>query len=196
MQDPAEPKRVPPDWDRGGLPAWTYFSRELLEIEEELLFRRHWQLVCHVADLPEPGDFQTLDIAGERALIVRGRDGAIRAFHNLCRHRGSRVVAEEQGNLRNVIICPFHGWTYDLEGRLRWVAQPRALPPLDADEWGLKALAKISKEATQLEGQLGTEKFLAKAPEEVVAEQRDRLETARAERARLEAARARLEEIG
>ena len=140
MQPNPDPRHVPPEWDRRGLPAWTYSSRDLLALEEEALFRRHWQLVCHVADVPEPGDFLTLDIAGERALIVRGRDGRVRAFHNLCRHRGSRVVAGDRGNIRNVIICPFHGWTYDLEGRLRGVAQPRTLPPLDADEWGLKPL--------------------------------------------------------
>lgn len=133
-------KEVPNDWDRRGLPAWTYFSDELLELEIEYLFRRHWQIVAHVNDLPEPGDFVCFDSVGERALVVRGRDGIVRAFHNLCRHRGSRVVAQDQGNIRNVIVCPFHGWTYDLQGKLRGVAQPKTLPALDADDWGLKPL--------------------------------------------------------
>ena len=133
-------KEVPNDWDRRGLPAWTYFSEELLELEAELLFRRHWQIVAHVCDIPEPGDFVCFDSVGERALVVRGRDGVVRAFHNLCRHRGSRVVKEDRGNIKNVIICPFHGWTYDLQGKLRGVAQPKTLPELDPDEWGLKPL--------------------------------------------------------
>ncbi|MCL5778289.1 aromatic ring-hydroxylating dioxygenase subunit alpha [Limibaculum sp. FT325] len=131
---------VPNDWDRRGLPAWTYTSEDLLGLEAEHLFRSHWQIVCHVADLPEPGDFLTLDLCGERALVVRGRDGLLRAFHNLCRHRGSRVVAGERGNIRGAIICPFHGWTYDLDGCLRGVAHPKSLPPLDPSEWGLKPL--------------------------------------------------------
>lgn len=134
------PRDVPNDWDRRGLPAWTYSSAELLELEAEHLFRRHWQIVAHVNDIPEPGDFVCFDSVGERALVVRGRDGVVRAFHNVCRHRGSRVVKDDRGNIRNVIICPFHGWTYDLEGKLRGVAQPKSLPTLDPDEWGLKPL--------------------------------------------------------
>ncbi|MCB1472931.1 MAG: aromatic ring-hydroxylating dioxygenase subunit alpha [Rhodobiaceae bacterium] len=131
---------VPKEWDRSGLPGWTYTSAELLELESELLFRSHWQLICHVADVAEPGDFVTLDVCGERALVVRGRDGVVRAFHNLCRHRGSRLVAEERGNVRGLLICPFHGWTYNLDGCLRGVAHPKSLPPLDPVEWGLKPL--------------------------------------------------------
>lgn len=134
------PARVPQNWDRGGLPAWTYASGELFEIEADILFRRHWQIVCHVSDIPEPGDFQTLDLVGERGLVIRGRDGAVRAFHNLCRHRGSRVVAEQCGTIRGAIVCPFHGWTYDLSGQLRGVAQPRSFPALDPEEWGLRPL--------------------------------------------------------
>lgn len=133
-------REVPNDWDRRGLPTWSYFSEELLELETEQLFRRHWQIVAHVNDLPNPGDFVCFDSVGERALVVRGRDGMVRAFHNLCRHRGSRVVAADRGNIRNVIVCPFHGWTYDLEGKLRGVAQPKTLPALDPDAWGLKPL--------------------------------------------------------
>ena len=126
------------DWDRGGLPAWSYTSDEMLEAEKELLFRRHWQLVCHLSDLGEPGSFVTLDCVGERALVVRGRDGVVRAFHNLCRHRGSRVVAAERGQCRSVIVCPFHGWVYNLDGTLRGPAQPATLPDLDPVEMGLK----------------------------------------------------------
>ncbi|UWQ32341.1 aromatic ring-hydroxylating dioxygenase subunit alpha [Leisingera sp. M527] len=123
---------------RTGLPAWSYTNPELLEEEKELLFRRHWQLVCHVNDVPEPGDFMAADFTGERALVVRGKDGAVRAFHNLCRHRGSRVVAEDKGHCKNAIICPFHGWAFNLDGTLRGAARPETLPDLDPQEWGLK----------------------------------------------------------
>lgn len=131
---------LPNDHDRRGLPAWAYFNTEMLELEKNLLFRRHWQMVCHVCDLPEQGDFVTLDCVGDRALVIRGQDGEVRAFHNLCRHRGSRVVAGDRGNCRSAIICPFHGWVYNLDGTLRGPAQPASLPDLDPVAMGLKPI--------------------------------------------------------
>lgn len=131
---------IPNNWDRRGLPKWSFFSAEMLEAEKELLFRRHWQVVCHLSDLAEAGDFVTVDLVGERALVLRGQDGEVRAFHNLCRHRGSRVVADNQGSCKSAIICPFHGWAYNLDGTLRGAAQPGSLPDMDPVEWGLKPL--------------------------------------------------------
>jgi phenylpropionate dioxygenase-like ring-hydroxylating dioxygenase large terminal subunit len=131
---------IPNDWDRAGLPAWSFFSPEMLEAEKALLFRRHWQAVCHVNDIAEAGEFVTLDLAGERALVLRGNDGEVRAFHNLCRHRGSRVVAETQGRCKSAVICPFHGWAYNLDGTLRGAAQPASLPELDPVKYGLKPI--------------------------------------------------------
>ena len=131
---------IPVGWDRRGLPAWSYASTELLELEKELLFRRSWQLVGLECELAVPGAYLTLDVAGERALVVRGRDGKIRAFHNVCRHRGSRVVADERGTCRGVITCPFHAWSYNLDGTLRGAARPQSLPPLDPVQWGLKPI--------------------------------------------------------
>ena len=130
--------RAPVGWDRGGLPPWTYHSEELTELEKDVLFRRHWQLVCHVSDVAEPGDWVAFDMAGERALVLRGADGRIRAFHNLCRHRGSRVVAGSRGRCDRTITCPFHGWRYNLDGTLRGPAFPDSLPKLDRVEHGLK----------------------------------------------------------
>ena len=126
------------DWDRSGLPGWAYFSEELLELERDLIFRRHWQLVCHVNDLPDPGDFLTFEIADERALIVRGADGRLRAFHNLCRHRGSRVAAPTRGRGAKRFTCPFHGWVYGLDGRLRGIPQRGSFPQLKNTRLGLK----------------------------------------------------------
>ncbi len=128
----------PQGWDRSGLPGWTYFNEELLELEIEELFRKRWQLACHVNEVPNPGDYTTFDLAKERALIVRGKDGVLRAFHNLCRHRGSRVVGDQQGQCKSTIICPYHGWAYNLDGTLRAPAKPRSFPPLDPIAWGLK----------------------------------------------------------
>ncbi|WP_274627337.1 aromatic ring-hydroxylating oxygenase subunit alpha [Arvimicrobium flavum] len=131
---------VPNDWDRSGLPGWSYHSPALLELEKEHVFRNHWQIVGHVSDLPNAGDYLAMDVVGERALVVRGKDGQIRAFHNLCRHRGSRVVADTQGSCKNALVCPFHGWVYNLDGTLRGAARPRSFPELDRTEFGLMPL--------------------------------------------------------
>jgi phenylpropionate dioxygenase-like ring-hydroxylating dioxygenase large terminal subunit len=77
-------------------------------------------------------------MVGERTVIVRDKDGAIRAFHNLCRHRGSRVVGTDRGNCKHGITCPFHGWSYDLDGTLRAPLRPQSLPDLDPQAFGLK----------------------------------------------------------
>jgi phenylpropionate dioxygenase-like ring-hydroxylating dioxygenase large terminal subunit len=133
---------TPGNLARGGLPAWSYDSDEMMALENELVFRRNWLLVGHVSDIPEPGDFMTLDVADERALVLRGRDGVVRAFHNLCRHRGSRVVAKGSGNCGAVITCPFHGWSYALDGRLQGVPFPKSFGQLDRASHGLKPLAQ------------------------------------------------------
>lgn len=127
---------IPRDWDRRGLPGWTYHNQALLDLEMDI-FRSHWQIAGHVSDLPEPGSFVTFDLVGERALVVRGQNGAIRAFHNICRHRGSRVVAEEKGHCKNALVCPFHGWVYNLDGTLRGASRPRSFPEIDKTEFGL-----------------------------------------------------------
>ena len=131
---------IPNDWDRRGLPGWAYHSDALLELEKEHVFRNHWQIAGHVSDVQEAGDYLTMDVVGERALIVRGKDGEVRAFHNICRHRGSRVVADNQGNCKNALVCPFHGWVYNLDGTLRGAARPRSFPDLDKTEFGLVPL--------------------------------------------------------
>ncbi len=131
---------VPHDWDRRGLPGWCYHSDALLELEKQHVFREHWQIACHISDVPNAGDYITMDVVGERALILRDQDGIIRGFHNICRHRGSRVVTDEKGTCRNALVCPFHGWVYNLDGTLRGAARPRSFPPLDKQAFGLKML--------------------------------------------------------
>ena len=140
MNRPLRDVAIPNDWDRSGLPGWTYHSPALLELEKEHVFRSHWQIIGHVSDVPEAGDYLTMDVVGERALVVRGKDGVVRGFHNLCRHRGSRVVADQQGSCKNALVCPFHGWVYNLDGTLRGAARPRSFPELDKVEFGLKPI--------------------------------------------------------
>lgn len=130
----------PKNWDRRGLPTWTYKSQGLFDIELKKIFRTHWQLVCHQSDIPDRGSYSTFDVGGDRALIIRGNDDKIRAFHNLCRHRGSRVVSAPNGRCKHAITCPFHGWSYNLDGSLRGVSRPQYLPNLNKQDWGLKAI--------------------------------------------------------
>ncbi|MBE2274692.1 MAG: aromatic ring-hydroxylating dioxygenase subunit alpha [Rhodobacteraceae bacterium] len=132
---------VPNDWDRRGLPAWTYHSPALFALERDTIFLTHWQVAGHVSDIPTPGDWLTFDLLGERALVVRGQDGVIRAFMNLCRHRGARVVDGAQGKCRGALVCPFHGWVYNLDGTLRGAARPETFGEgFDKAAFGLKPL--------------------------------------------------------
>ena len=131
---------LPKDWDRSGLPGWAYFSQELFELECETLFKTHWQFVCHVNEAAEIGAYVTFDVAGERALVIRGHDGILRGFHNLCRHRGSRIVPDARGVCNKAMICPYHGWAYNLDGGLRGIANRDTFPPMQAEKWGLKPL--------------------------------------------------------
>jgi phenylpropionate dioxygenase-like ring-hydroxylating dioxygenase large terminal subunit len=125
------------DWDRRGLQGWTYHNEALLKLEMSEVFLTHWQIVGHISNVPKNGDYITFDLGPERAVVVRGEDGILRAFHNLCRHRGSRVVTGESGHCKNAMVCPFHGWVYNLDGTLRGAAQPKSYPALDKSQFGL-----------------------------------------------------------
>jgi phenylpropionate dioxygenase-like ring-hydroxylating dioxygenase large terminal subunit len=131
---------VPEQWDRRGLPAWTYSSEAMLGLEKREVFHTHWQIAGHINDVPNPGDYITFDIGEERALVVRGDDGVIRAFNNLCRHRGARVATEPQGHCKNALVCPFHGWVYNFDGTLRGPARPKSFGDLDRSKFGLKPM--------------------------------------------------------
>ena len=140
MQLPYPTLTIPNDWDRRGLPAWTYHSRALFELEREKLFLTHWIIVGHVSDVPDPGDWLSFDMLGERAVVMRGKDGVVRAFHNLCRHRGARVVDGAQGHCKGAIVCPFHGWVYNLDGSLRGPAQPGSFSEMKREDFSLKPI--------------------------------------------------------
>ena len=128
----------PATWDRRGLPGWSYHSPALFELEREHLFLTHWQVAGHVNDIPAPGDWFAFDLLGERAVVMRGNDGQVRAFHNLCRHRGARVVDGARGHCKGSVVCPFHGWVYNLDGTLRGAARPESFGTMDRSDFGLK----------------------------------------------------------
>jgi phenylpropionate dioxygenase-like ring-hydroxylating dioxygenase large terminal subunit/AcrR family transcriptional regulator len=122
------------------LAAWTYRDPEFYALEQEHIFRCNWLVAGHVSEIPKPGDYVTLDVADERALVIRGRDGALRAFHNVCRHRASRVVDGERGHCTGTIQCPYHGWSYGFDGSLRAVPAEGSFRGLDKAQAGLREI--------------------------------------------------------
>jgi phenylpropionate dioxygenase-like ring-hydroxylating dioxygenase large terminal subunit len=117
--------------DDYSLPAWCYRDPEFFALERERVFRPSWQVVCHVSDIPNAGDFHTFEFLGESLVVLRGPDGAVRGFHNVCRHRGSRLLDASRGNCRR-IVCPYHAWAYELDGRLAGVPDRASYPARDS----------------------------------------------------------------
>jgi Rieske 2Fe-2S family protein len=99
------------------LEAPFYTSPEVLDLDMEVIFGRHWLFVGVEPQLPEPGDCITVDIGKASILILRGDDMTVRAFHNVCRHRGAKLIDEQSNTIGN-IVCRYHGWTYNEEGKL------------------------------------------------------------------------------
>jgi Rieske 2Fe-2S family protein len=101
------------------LPGVVFNSPEVFGLEQAELFGRMWLCVGRAADVPHAGDFFTHQIAGESIIIARGGDGVLRAFYNVCRHRGTRIVSEARGQGLRRLLCPYHAWSYDLDGSLQ-----------------------------------------------------------------------------
>ena len=122
------------------LPGWIYHDRDFFELEKQAIFRSSWQVVCHVSDVPRTGDYYTLDFLGEAIIVVRGDDGAVRAFHNVCRHRASRLLEGPNGHCGKRITCGYHAWSYALDGRLVGIPNRAQFKGLDATRHGLAQL--------------------------------------------------------
>ncbi len=119
------------------LPAWTYNDAQFMALERANVFMPAWHLVCHVADIAKPGDYQTFAMMGERALVLRGRDGQVRAFHNVCPHRAARLVDGDTGNCGGRLTCPYHAWSFGLDGQLLSVPFIEEYDNFDKAEFGL-----------------------------------------------------------
>jgi phenylpropionate dioxygenase-like ring-hydroxylating dioxygenase large terminal subunit len=144
------------------LPWSWYADPAVLQLERERIFRRSWQYVGHLGDVPEPASFFATTVGGVPVVVVRDREDEIRAFLNVCRHRGS-LVCEGSGR-RETLQCPYHAWTYGLDGRL--ITAPRAkreggidesalgLVPLRLDTWGPLLFVNPDRDASPLEDYL------------------------------------------
>ncbi|NJC06091.1 phenylpropionate dioxygenase-like ring-hydroxylating dioxygenase large terminal subunit [Sphingomonas kaistensis] len=122
------------------LPGWVYWDEGFFAAEQRAFLRAAPQVVCHDSDIASPGDWRTLDYLGESIIVIRGDDGEARAFANVCRHRGSRLV-DGTGGCAKVLTCPYHAWSYARDGRLVGVPHRTDYPGLDPATLGLKPVA-------------------------------------------------------
>ena len=123
------------------LPGPYYTSDEIFSQEQERIFASRWICVGRSDKLDSPGDYLRKDFGRESALIVRGPDNVYRAFHNLCRHRGTRLCDEHQGRFSGSIQCPYHAWTYSLEGRLIGAPHMRNVRTFNPEDYPLFPVA-------------------------------------------------------
>lgn len=117
------------------LPGPLYNDPELFDVEMRKIWFRDWIFAIPACEIPKTGNYVTMPVGAYSVIIVRGADGAIRAFHNTCRHRGSRICQTVKGSAPK-LVCPYHQWTYELDGRLLWARDMG--PELDASTHGLK----------------------------------------------------------
>jgi phenylpropionate dioxygenase-like ring-hydroxylating dioxygenase large terminal subunit len=131
---------TPDPLDDMSLPGWLYHDPEFFEAEKKAFLRAAPQVVCHESEIREPGEWRSLEYLGESVIVIRGDDGEIRAFSNVCRHRGSRIV-DGHGGCAKVLTCPYHAWSYSREGQLVGVPHRNEYPGLQTDKLGLVPLA-------------------------------------------------------
>jgi phenylpropionate dioxygenase-like ring-hydroxylating dioxygenase large terminal subunit len=133
--------RVTPDrLDGMSLPGWLYYDPEFFAAEQRAFLRAAPQVVCHESEIALAGEWRSLDYLGESVIAIRGDDGVVRAFANVCRHRGSRLV-DGPGGCAKVLTCPYHAWSYARDGRLVGVPHRAEYPGLEPGKLGLVPVA-------------------------------------------------------
>jgi Rieske 2Fe-2S family protein len=120
------------------LDARWYLSGEVFERERERIFARSWICAGRSAQIAEPGQFFLSEICGENLIVTRDREGRAHAFYNVCRHRGTRMCTQSSGTFKNSIQCPYHAWTYALDGRLTAARNMEGTEGFDESEYPLR----------------------------------------------------------
>ena len=164
MFDPAQYAKVRlPPLQAETLPSWCYTSEDFYRREVERMFKRGWNFVGRVDELPKPGDYLALDMFGEAIVVIRDRAGELRAFANTCRHRGTKLL---QGRgYCTAIVCPYHNWAYALSGELisavgmehteNFDKRRYGLIPIRLETWGGFVFVSFDAEAPTLVDYLG-----------------------------------------
>src|SRR5580658_2570919 len=119
------------------LPAPYFYDESIFQKERLQIFLKSWHLVAHVSELRAPGDFVTYDILDQSVIVTRSKEGGIQAFHNVCQHRGNRLVNTARGNTP-ALTCGYHAWTYSMDGRLRGAPRTECVANFDKTRHGLK----------------------------------------------------------
>ncbi|MCE7005011.1 aromatic ring-hydroxylating dioxygenase subunit alpha [Kibdelosporangium philippinense] len=119
------------------LPGHYYTDPSIFRVEQERIFESMWFAVARSADIATPGKFETVTVGRESVLVVRGRDSQLRAFLNVCRHRGAKLCVEDSGEAKRNLQCPYHAWTYGLDGKLVAAPNLTKMPDIDRVEYGL-----------------------------------------------------------
>jgi phenylpropionate dioxygenase-like ring-hydroxylating dioxygenase large terminal subunit len=133
------------DSEKGLVDRIIFSDPDIYQLEMERIFARAWNFICHESQIPNPGDFFQNSIGEDRVIAVRSKKGAVSVLLNSCRHRGNAVCRAELGNTR-VFTCPYHGWSYDLEGELIGVPGHKDFyrGGLKKEDWGLPKAAQVS----------------------------------------------------
>jgi choline monooxygenase len=146
------------------IPAPWYVDSRVAELEARTVFSKTWQMVGRVDQLESPGQFVTANLVGEPIVVVRGNDGVLRAFYNVCRHHAAAVVTEACGKA-SILHCPYHGWNYGLDGSLKGTPefdgvknfdrQQNGLVPIKVESWEKFVFVNLDPEAAPLHDFLG-----------------------------------------
>lgn len=146
------------------IPAAWYIRDDVAELERQAVFGCSWQVVARTNQLQQAGQFVTAEVAGEPLVVVRSADDRLRAFYNVCRHHAAAVVTEAQGSA-NILRCPYHGWSYGLDGSLKGAPEfegvcdfdraQNGLVPVRVDTWEQFVFVNLDPNATPLGEFLG-----------------------------------------
>jgi Rieske 2Fe-2S family protein len=122
------------------LPGNYYTDPTIFAMEQDKVFESMWFCAVRADDLDKPGAFKTVQVGRESVLLTRSRKGEVRAYFNVCRHRGAQLCTEESGEVKRAFQCPYHAWTYDLDGKLVAAPNLTKMPDIDRVEYGLRRI--------------------------------------------------------
>jgi len=123
------------------LPGSYYTDPAIFAMEQDRIFEAMWFCAVRGTDLDKPGAFRTVQVGRESVLVTRSRSGEVRAFFNICRHRGAQLCTQDSGEVKRAFQCPYHAWTYDLDGKLIAAPNLTKMPDIDRTEFGLRRIA-------------------------------------------------------